>query len=425
MRDLKTMRLLATGALVLVVVGMCLSRFLESQNPLWGYIRAFCEAATVGALADWFAVVALFRHPAGIPIPHTAILPNNKARVAESLAAFIENSFLTEDRLGPRFRGLDYAGFASDWLTRNADSLADHSAGLIPRIIASLPDSEMSAMLANRAKAMLAGAELGPLAGAGLGVLLQGGRDREIYRSLLRSAEDLIVANREVIRKKIQEEIPLSADMLRGVPLLADLAAPGLEQIKQKLSARVADKTIEKVQAVLAEAEFEPEHVLWQSFDARLRTWIEALESSPEMAEKIAAIQGALASDSAVDDFATATWLALKAFVAKDSASPDSAMRAGLRDAMRAFAAQLSENTSIREPLNAFIGDQALCSIMAARTHIRELVISTVLNWDSKEMADRLEQTVGTDLQFIRLNGTIIGGLVGLALHAGFTLLGK
>lgn len=425
MRDLKTMRYVATGALVLVFVGMCISRLLESRNPLWGYLRAFCEAATVGALADWFAVVALFRHPAGIPVPHTAILPNNKPRVAESLAAFIENSFLTEDRLAPRFCSLDYARFISDWLAANADPVSERAAGLIPGIINGLSDQEMSAMLANRARAMLAGTELGPLAGASLGILLQGGRDREIYRGLLRSMEDLIVANREVIRQKIQEEIPLSADMLRGVPLLADLAAPGFQQIKEKVSARIADKTIEKVQAVLAEAEFEPEHVLWLSFDARLRTLIEALTSSPEMAEKMAAIRSSLASDAVLDDFASTTWQALKAHVISDSRAPDSRIRAGVRDAMAAAAAQLVENGSVREPLNAFLADQVLRSIVSARPHIRELVVSTVLNWDSREMADRLEQAVGRDLQFIRLNGTVIGGLVGLALHAGFTLLGK
>jgi len=425
MRDLKTMRYVATGALVLVFVGMCISRLLESRNPLWGYLRAFCEAATVGALADWFAVVALFRHPAGIPVPHTAILPNNKPRVAESLAAFIENSFLTEDRLAPRFCSLDYARFISDWLAANADPVSERAAGLIPGIINGLSDQEMSAMLANRARAMLAGTELGPLAGASLGILLQGGRDREIYRGLLRSMEDLIVANREVIRQKIQEEIPLSADMLRGVPLLADLAAPGFQQIKEKVSARIADKTIEKVQAVLAEAEFEPEHVLWLSLDARLRTLIEALTSSPEMAEKMAAIRASLASDAVLDDFASTTWQALKVHVISDSRAPDSRIRAGVRDAMAAAAAQLVENGSVREPLNAFLADQVLRSIVSARPHIRELVVSTVLNWDSREMADRLEQAVGRDLQFIRLNGTVIGGLVGLALHAGFTLLGK
>ena len=420
---LAQMRAIATGALLVCVIGMVACRLGEPVYPWLAWPRAFFEAGTVGALADWFAVVALFRRPMGLPIPHTAILPNNKERVATSLATFMESSFLSEEQLGPRFRTMDYAGFASRWLTEHADFLAGKAARFAPEILAGVSDAEMTALLAARARALVKSADLGPMAGEGLSLLVENGRDREIFTSLLKSAENLIVSHREIIRTKIREEIPIPAELLRNIPGL-NLLESAIEQLKNHLASTVATRTIEKIQNVLIDAENDPAHPLWQSFDQRLREFINSLQTAPEMAAKISALQDTLAGSAVIDDFASRAWSEIKSFLLRDCESEDSTLRRKLREATLTLARQLEQNEDTRHSINTFLGEQVLRSLLEARPHARDLVISTVQKWDSSEMANRLESTVGPDLQFIRLNGTIIGGLIGVAIHAAFAWAG-
>jgi uncharacterized membrane-anchored protein YjiN (DUF445 family) len=419
------MRMVATGALIICAVGMVVCRIYEPIHPSIGFLRAFFEAATIGALADWFAVVALFRHPMGLRIPHTAILPNNKDRVAESLATFLETSFLTEEQLGPRFRGIDYAGLASRWLEEHATKLAEKAAGFAPNIVSGFSDEEMAALLGERAKEWIHKADVGPMVGEGLEVVVQNGRDREIFVSVLKSARQLIEDHRSTIQSKISREIPISRDMLARVPILQELAGPLLEQIRDSISAAVAGKTIEKVQTALDEASSEDDNPLWHSFDQRLRRLITDLKSSPEMAERILTMQESLAGSKVVDDFAAKTWQEVKEFLLADCASKDSTVRRKMEEAIRSAARQLAENGTARTGINAFLGEQVLASILAARPYAREVVISTIRAWDAKEMADKLEGTVGRDLQYIRLNGTGVGGLIGLLIHGAFCFIGK
>lgn len=422
---LPQMRRVASGALVVCVVAMIVCRLGEASWPWLAWPRAAFEAATIGALADWFAVVALFRHPMGIPIPHTAILPNNKDRVAESLASFLETSFLTEEQLGPRFRALDYAGFAGRWLDDHASALAEKASRLAPEVINEFSDQEMVALIAARAREFVGKAEIGPMVGAGLEVIVQNGRDREIFVSVLSSARQLVEDHRETIQAKISQEIPLSRDLLRRIPFLKEMAGPLLDQVRENIASAVAGKTIEKVQAALDEAGGEPESPFWHSFDGRLRKFLSDLKTSPEMAGKIRTMQESLSESALVDDFAAQTWRTLKAYLLEDCAAADSTVRLKMEEAIRSASRQLKENSAARESLNSFLGEEVLKGILAARPHARALVISTIKAWDATEMAEKLEATVGRDLQFIRLNGTIVGGLMGLVIYGVFWVLGK
>jgi len=423
--SLPQMRRVATGALVFCVIAMIACRLGESSWPWLAWPRAAFEAATIGALADWFAVVALFRHPMGLPIPHTAILPKNKERVAESLANFLETSFLTEEQLGPRFRALDYAGFAGRWLDGQASSLAERAARLAPQVINGFSDEEMAALIAARAREFVGQAEVGPLVGAGLEVMVQNGRDREIFVSVLKSVRQLVEDHRETIQAKISQEIPLSGDLLRKVPFLKNVAGPLLEQIRENIASAVAGKTIEKVQAALDEAGSETESPFWHSFDGRLRGFLSDLKTSPEMAVKIRTMQDSLSESPLVDDFAAKTWLALKACLLADCAAADSTARRKMEEAILSASRQLKENAPARESINSFLAEEVMAGLLAARPHARELVISTITAWDTQEMAEKLEATVGRDLQFIRLNGTIVGGLMGVVIYGVFWAFGK
>lgn len=404
---------------------MVLCRWFEAEVPWLAWPRSFFEAGTIGALADWFAVVVLFRHPLGIPIPHTAILPNNKERVAESLAHFIETSFLTEEQLGPRFRSLDYAKFASAWLRENASQVASHATAVAPKIASGFSDDEMSSILSERAGEWILKTDFAPLAAAGVEGVTADGRDREIFLTVLRATRTLIEEHRPTIQSKIREEIPLSSDLLAGIPALRQFAGPFLEQVRDQLASAVASKTIQKIQATLDEAADDPNSTLWHSFQNRLQGFLRNLKSSPDMALKIRGMQERLVGSGVVEEFSTRVWGELKDFLLRDCENPDSAVRRKIEEAIQSAADQLVENDTLKAEVNRFLGEQVLRSMLAARPHARELVVSTIGKWDAREMADRLEKTVGSDLQFIRINGTLVGGCIGLLIHTGFWLAGK
>lgn len=415
------MRRVATGALLIVFTGMVAFRWLEGGHPAFGYLRAFCEAATVGALADWFAVVALFRHPLGIPNPHTAILPNNKDRLAASLAEFVVSSFLTEEQLAPRVKTFNYAGSLSGWLRENADFLADRAAAHAPHILGGISDEGLARLLAERARAFIGSVPLGPLLGGGLGTLVQSGRDRQIFRTVLESAGELIVSNRELIEQKIREEIPVPVEFLRNLPGFHRLE-PVLDQLKDALASAVAKRTIEKVRDVLDEALRDAEHPLQAAFVEKLGALIEELKSSPQMTARIRSMQEAMLASAAIDDFSLRAWHEAKAFILQDCAAEKSALRRRLREAVDALATHLANDSHTQKELNDFLGAHVLEGLLSARPVVRNLIMTTIQGWNAEEISRRLEAMVGRDLQFIRLNGTIIGGMVGLAIHIAFAL---
>ena len=420
---LEKMRWIASGALIFCLAGLIFSRLGEASWPWLAWPRAFFEAATVGALADWFAVVALFRHPMGIPIPHTAILPKNKARVAESLATFLEEGFLTEEQLGPRIRKFDYASVISSWLAANAESLAERIAGIAPVLLEVVPTRDITSLLTQRARSLIMSADAAPHLARALHTLTEHGRDREIFNSVVYLLRDLISENRPTIRHKIIEEIPISSDLLRGIPILKSMAGPALDHFRVQIATAVSDRTIEKIHTALEEACVQEDHPLWHSFHAKLQQLIADLESSPELALKIRTMQEALANSDMVEDFASTACEELTAFLRRDLAAADSMIRRKISDALRYAAAELTSNTRLRENTNDYIAQQVLAIALASKPHVRELVTSTIQTWDAEEMSQKLEATIGTDLQFIRLNGTFVGGLIGLALHALFLFL--
>jgi uncharacterized membrane-anchored protein YjiN (DUF445 family) len=422
---LQKMRWFASGALIFCFIGMICCRLGEAHWHWLAWPLAFFEAATVGALADWFAVVALFRHPLGIPIPHTAILPNNKDRVAESLATFLEEGFLTEEQLAPRIRMIDFAGMISRWLSANVENLGMRAARFAPALIERLPSEEITYLLTQRARHVILTANAAPLLASGLQTLTGSGRDREIFNSVVVSFCDLIAENRETIQTKISEEVPISSELLNAIPFLKNAAGPALDHFRNQIAAAVANRTIEKIHTALNEACSNQDHPLWISFQTRLNQLVQDLESSPELAVKVRTMQEALANSTVVEDFSRKAWEELADFLRRDLASADSVILQKISETLLSASRELTESTPLREGTNTFLAGQVLGAALAAKPHIRELVTSTINAWDAAEMTDKLEATVGTDLQFIRLNGTVVGGLIGVAIHALFVFVLK
>jgi uncharacterized membrane-anchored protein YjiN (DUF445 family) len=211
--------------------------------------------------------------------------------------------------------------------------------------------------------------------------------------------------------------------LLNAIPFLKNAAGPALDHFRNQIAAAVANRTIEKIQTALNEACSDQDHPLWVSFQTRLNQLITDLESSPELAAKVRAMQEALANSPVVDDFSRKAWVELAEFLKRDLAAADSVILQKISEALLSASRELTENTPLREGTNTFLAEQVLGAALAAKPHIREIVTSTINAWDAAEMTDKLEATVGTDLQFIRLNGTVVGGLIGVAIHALFVFL--
>ena len=417
------MRIVATGAFIFSMVGMIVCHLAQERLSFLVWPGAFFEAATVGALADWFAVVALFRHPLGIPIWHTAILPNNKERVAESLATFLEDGFLTEEQLGPRVRHIDFAGLASSWLETNADAMASRFVSFAPNLLDQLNRSEIAVILAQCARNVIRTTDFSPMLANGIRLVTENSRDREIFRQIISELSNFFSKNEKLLQDKIGEEIPISPDLFG--PFLGKLAGPVLNQLRDSISKEVASRTVHKIQTALTESLSDHAHPLWTTFHQRLALFISELESSPELRMKIQNMQIALAESQLVDELSSHAWEAVSEFLHKDLAASESLIRRKICDGIRSFAQELKSNVPLRDSTNTFLCTQVVASVLSAKPHIRDVVTGTIGSWNAEEMSDKLEATVGADLQFIRLNGTLVGGLVGLSIHALFILLGK
>lgn len=423
MSDLIKMRRIAAGALVVVFVGMIVFRILEARDPVWGYFRAFCEAATVGALADWFAVVALFRHPLGLPIPHTAILPKNKSRIAASLADFFDTNFLLSEELSRRLRAVDFAGLLTSWTEKNGSLL-------IPKIESwvqvRLGDPEKNATLrvalAAELRAAASRAESAPLLAKALHVALADGRDHELFQMIARSLQAAVSDHRETIQEVIRREIPLSSDMLRSIPALSRVS-PALDSIRDQIARVIADRTVERLSAIAQDAALDPGHPVRAAYDTQVAKMLLALESSPVVRERAGEFQTEWILRADWNALASRLLDLVREMLSEPDATGSSRLGGWIASMQAALVTEL-RTAAGAAALNDWAANQLIGLIPTLRPALRDYIVKTVESWDAEALASRLEGTVGRDLQFIRLNGTIIGGCIGVAIHAGFQLAG-
>ena len=400
------MRLVATGLLVAMACLYLAARLLETGYPLAGYVRAFAEAAMVGGLADWFAVTELFRHPLGLPIPHTAIIPRNKDRIGDTLALFLRDNFLTASVVARRMRRLDVAAGLGRWLTAptGAGRLGEGAGRLLGDVLEQLADERFGGMVRGAMAARLRAFEPAPLVGQLLSAAIDADRHVPMLEAAIGWAARTLDANAELIRRMVHER---SGSLLR---------LTGLDE-------KLAEAILAGLGKLLAEMASDPAHPLRVRAEEGLHQLAADLRSDPAMRARVNRLRDELIANPAVADWIGTLWHAMRTGVLRAVRSPDVVGSGRLGELLRQLGDTLVADARLREMINRFIRRTAVGTIARYGDGIVTLVSDTIRRWDADTVTDRLEMAVGRDLQYIRVNGTLVGGLVGLALHALGALL--
>jgi uncharacterized membrane-anchored protein YjiN (DUF445 family) len=372
----------------------------------WRFVRAFAEAAMVGGLADWFAVTAIFRHPLGLPIPHTAVIPKNQDRIAEAVGRFIADNFLKPELVAERVKDKDLSEALGKWLAEPTQStaLAGGLVSAVPALLDALDDETVAAFLREQAAEAAEGASVAPAFGSVLEALAEQGRHQAILDALLKQGYRLLESNQDMIRDRIRGR---SGWLMRFV----------------SADKKVADTVIDAVNDLLYEVASNRGHPVREQLNQMVAEFADDLRSDPELQARVGSWLQDAAKHPSVAGAVEAGWVEFKAALRRDCASPEGRLRAWMQNALTNLGAGLLRETHVREALNVRL--RGLLVQLAARhgEDVARLVSETIRKWDSQTIVDKLEINVGRDLQYIRLNGTIIGGLVGLVLHAGAELL--
>ena len=402
---LRRMKLVASGMLLVALAVFIIARLLEPIHPWLGYVRATAEASLVGGVADWFAVTALFRRPLGLPIPHTAIMQTQKDRVGRILGNFVQNHFLSRTVLDARLAGIHPAARAAEWLgaSGNRERLARQLAGGLARAVEALPEEETRDLVQRSAVSRLEALQLAPLVGDVLTVATADGRPQELLNEATRLIGGAVAESRDVIRDRVRQESP------RWLPL-------GVRDA-------IADRMVGGIQRYLAEVARDPAHPLRTRFDAVVREFIQRLKSSPELIAKTEHFKYELLGHPVVEDLVSSVWDRVRAAAGRYRADPEHTSLEPLEAVLAALAESLSTSQELRAEVDRFVIDAVATLLEQHRHEVADLIAATVRDWDPEVAAGRIELAVGRDLQFIRLNGTLVGGLAGLVIYVASRFL--
>jgi uncharacterized membrane-anchored protein YjiN (DUF445 family) len=375
-------------------------------HPVWGYVTAFSEAAMVGAIADWFAVSALFRHPLGLPIPHTAIIPRNKERIGRNLADFICNNFLSTPQLLAKIRAFDPGRRLADWLAEpaHAEQVGTHLVAAAQYGLRALDDRRLQAFLHDTLSAGLRQLDLSHAVGQLLDAATSERRHQAVLDELLLQLAELL--QKEGLQETLADAIAKEVKGLRYV---------GLDQVAARLATR---KIVAATARTIVDMAENPDHVLRHRFDEVVHGFTERLQHDPGFQRRGQAIRDELLDHPAFREYLQGLWRKLQDWLQTDMGREDSSIRTHIS----AMALTLGQRLQQDDTMQAWINEQVLAAaplpIERYREDIRAYITQRIGDWNAQEMTDELERNIGKDLQFIRINGTLVGGLVGLAIHA-------
>jgi uncharacterized membrane-anchored protein YjiN (DUF445 family) len=397
-RALRTMKGVALGALVFMAVLFAFSFAFQQDVPALAYVRAAAEGGVVGALADWFAVTALFRHPLGIPIPHTAIIPSRKDEIGRTLGEFVETEFLRADVVRTKLDQTAIASRLGEWLSApaHAERVAAEASVMAGSVLRALSDDDVRDVIEELAREHLIAPEWGPPLGEWLDRIIDAGAHHGAVDLAADTIAAWLTANKAAFTGVISRRLPV------WVPSVAH---------------RFVDDTVynEAVKFVAA-VKADPRHPARIAIDGYLNRLAENLQHDPETRARLEENKATLFDSPRVRELAAEAWNTAKAGLLTSLADPQSGLRRRAATALAEIGTRLTTDAALQHRVDGWVTDAAVFLVDRYRHDIASIITDTVERWDPAETTEKIELQVGRDLQYIRLNGTIVGALAGLAI---------
>ena len=402
---MRRMKRLALGLLVFVTALYLLTRWQETHHSWVAYVRAFSEAAMVGALADWLAVTALFRHPLGIPIPHTAIIPHRKDQIGASLGEFVQDNFLTQEVLHERLAHAEVGRRLGAWLSAPANA-AKAGAAVADGVRGSLEvidDRDVGGALQTMIERKIRDTPVAPLLGRAIDVGMEGGHHQRLLDVTLTGLGTFLDDNRATFRERLAHESPW--------------------WVPEGIDDRIFDKIYTAVHSFLADIGNDPSHPVRRSIDDRIRTFAGRLKADQGLVDKLESLKGELIEHRDVQAWLQSLWGEVKRTTLTATDDPDSELRRRIDTSLARLGRRLGNEPELQAKVDDWVQRAAGYVVDHYRGEVSDIISSTVAKWDGKATAERLELQVGRDLQFIRINGTLVGGLAGVLIYSVSRLL--
>ncbi|MGO9742269.1 MAG: DUF445 domain-containing protein [Roseiarcus sp.] len=401
--DLARMKTLATALLAASVMIAIIARALEPRHWAFSYVAAWAEASAVGGLADWYAIVALFRHPLGIPMPHTAIVASNRTRIAESFGAFVHDHFLEPGPIGQKLGSVDFAALAAEWIADESRSVAISRfvLKLAPEALSAIDETGLKSFVAVRALEQMKALELAPFAARLFSAAIEDGRHQKLFDELLVGLHGLLsdADTLEAIREKVRRELPTIFNLFRA-------------------DAYLVRRFVALISQAIDEAKDDPAHAFRRDFDNFARNFVDKLATSPEYAERTERLKQEFLARPEIADLAEGLWRSFVTFVVEDARGDNSMLERHMADFLADVGRKLAQEPKLRAEINVGAVKTLQTFIDNNKSEVARFITDQIKAWDVERMIDIIELNIGRDLQYIRLNGTFVGGFAGLVLFA-------
>ncbi|ADX67977.1 DUF445 domain-containing protein [Weeksella virosa] len=399
-KQLRKHKAIATGLFVLMTLLYLWMVFLEQETPKpWmGYVKAFSEAAMVGALADWFAVTALFRYPLGLKIPHTNLIERSKNAIGDNLGNFVQTNFLTPTNIRPYIEKLDVVSLANNWLKKpdNQHLLEEELMNISSKIVRDLNDEDVVNFLSDKGAEMLRQFDLQALVASSVNYMLDRNKHTEIINAILPKAIDYMYDSNGIIKEKLEEKHPI---------------------ISMFVGKRISKGVVEGVVTYLEEIQQDEQHEFRLNIEKSLREVVDKISTSPDWKHRLSVMRDDFITDERMKYYTVDLWKTLKESLTQSFEEENSTMRNYLRKNIEKLALTLETDNELQRKINGWIRLFIYRLILRNVGEVELLISKTVDNWSGRELSNKLELEVGKDLQYIRVNGTLVGGLVGLIIY--------
>jgi uncharacterized membrane-anchored protein YjiN (DUF445 family) len=406
--ELRRVKALATLVLAGTLLLFVTARLLSHVHPAFGFVAAFAEAATIGGLADWYAVVALFKRPLGLPIPHTAIIQGNQHRIADKLGEFIEVHFLEAAPVEARLRQVDFGSFIADWLRdrkRSAD-LARFTLRLLPEALTATETSGLMNFVTRRITTQLQGIDLAPLAAGTFRAFVAEGRHQGLLDDILRAVHETLTKaeTMAMIREKIRAELPTLLKLYRTDKFLVN-------------------KIVASASAFFDEVRSNPNHPFRAEFDSMVLSFVDRLGSDKAYADRIDGLKRDLLARPELADLGRRVWSNARSFLERSASGESQVLQQHLAGMFVKAGEALAGDAELRAEINQGLVAVLRSFIADQKSGVSSFISDQVKAWDMGQLISLIEINIGRDLQYIRFNGSLIGGLAGLGLYTAEALL--